>query len=147
MAQGGTARDLVARASVAIAAPPARVWEGLTNPEIIKKYMFGADVACDWREGSPLVIRGEWDGKPFEDKGMVVRVVEGRLLEYTHFSPASGVEDLPENYHTITVDLAEDGDRTVVSLAQDNNATEDERDRSASMWTTMLGTLRDVLES
>ena len=141
-----TSRGLVARTSIEIAVPAARVWDGLTNPDIIKKYMFGADAECDWREGSSLVLRGEWEGKPFEDKGTVLRVEEGRLLEYTHFSPLSGAEDLPENYHTITVELAEDGGRTVVSLAQDNNATDEERDHSASMWATMLGTLKDVLE-
>ena len=146
MDQERAAQGLVARASVAIAVPTAKVWDGLTNPDIIKQYMFGVDADCDWREGSPLVLRGVWEGKPFEDKGTVLRVEEGRLLEYTHFSPLSGVEDLPENYHTITVELEEDGGRTVVSLAQDNNATEEERDHSASMWATMLATLKDVLE-
>ena len=146
MSQERTPRGLVAQASIAIAVPPARVWDGLTNPDIIKQYMFGADAECDWREGSSLTLRGVWNGKPFEDKGTVLRVEEGRLLEYTHFSPLSGAEDVPENYHTITVELADDGDRTVVSLAQDNNATEEERDHSASMWATMLGTMKDVLE-
>jgi uncharacterized protein YndB with AHSA1/START domain len=146
MSQERTPRGLVAQASIAIAAPAARVWDGLTDPNIIKRYMFGVDAECDWHEGSPLILRGVWEGKPFEDKGTILRVAEGRLLEYTHFSPSSGAEDLPENYHTITVELAEDDDRTVVSLAQDNNATEEERDHSASMWATMLGTLKDVLE-
>ena len=146
MTQEGTTRGLVAHASMAIAVPAARVWDGLTNPDIIKQYMFGVDAVCDWREGSPLVLRGVWEGKPFEDKGIVQRVEEGRLLEYTHFSPLSGAEDLPENYHTITVELEEAGGQTEVSLAQDNNATEEERDHSASMWATMLGTLKDVLE-
>jgi uncharacterized protein YndB with AHSA1/START domain len=139
-------RGLVARGSIAIAASKARVWDGLTNPDIIKQFMFGVDAECDWHEGSPLILRGVWQGKPFEDRGTVLRVEAGRLLEYTHFSPMSGAEDLPENYHTITVELEEDDDRTVVSLAQDNNATEDERDHSASMWATMLATLKDVLE-
>jgi uncharacterized protein YndB with AHSA1/START domain len=146
MAQEQAVRGLVARASIAIAVPTRRVWDGLTNPDIIKQYMFGVDAECDWREGSPLILRGVWEGKPFEDKGTVLRVEEGKLLEYTHFSPLSGAKDLPENYHTITVELAEDGDRTVVSLAQDNNGTEEERDHSASMWATMLGTLKGVLE-
>jgi Uncharacterized conserved protein len=146
MSQEPTARGLVARASIEIAAPTPQVWDGLTNPDIIKQYMFGVDAECDWREGSPLILRGEWEGKPFEDKGTVLRVEEGRLLEYTHFSPLSGVQDRPENYHTITVELAEDGGRTEVSLAQDNNASEEEREHSASMWATMLSGLKGVLE-
>ncbi len=146
MSQERTARGFVARASIGIAVPTERVWDGLTNPDIIKQYMFGVDAICDWHEGSPLVLRGVWEGKPFEDKGTVLRVEEGRLLEYTHFSPLSGVEDLPENYHTITVELTDDGGRTELLLEQDNNGSEEERDHSASMWATMLGTLKDVLE-
>lgn len=146
MTQERTARGLVAESSVTIDVPPARVWDGLTNPDIIKQYMFGAQMDCDWREGSPLVLRGEWEGKTFEDKGTVLRAQKERLLEYTHFSPLSGAEDLPENYHTVTIELVQDGERTVVSLAQDNNATEEERDQAASTWATMLGTMKDVLE-
>ena len=141
-----TPRGLVAHASVEIAASASTVWQGLTDPATIKQYMFGADVDCDWREGSPLTLRGEWEGKPFEDKGTVLRAEPGRLLSYTHFSPTSGMPDAPENYHTITVELADAGDHTDVALSQDNNATEDERDNSAAMWSKMLGTLKDVLE-
>ena len=141
-----TARGLVARVSIEIDAPVARVWDALTNPDVIKLYMFGVDAVSDWREGSPLVLRGVWEGKPYEDKGTVLRVDEGRLLEYTHFSPLSGAKDVLENYHTITVELSEDAGRTDVSLAQDNNETDEERDHSAAMWATMLRTLKDVLE-
>jgi uncharacterized protein YndB with AHSA1/START domain len=148
MDQQRTAKDLVATSTVTIEVPRARAWEGLTDPAIIKQYMFGVDVECDWHEGSPLVMRGEWEGKPFEDKGTVMRAEEGRLLEYTHFSVSSGAEDVPENYHTITVTLeGKDDDTTTVSLEQDNNASEEERDISAATWDTMLGRMKDVLES
>jgi uncharacterized protein YndB with AHSA1/START domain len=146
MSEERTPRGQVARASITIDAPSARVWDALTNPDMIKRYMFGVDARSDWQEGSPLVLRGVWEGKPYEDKGTVLRVEEGHLLEYTHFSPLSGVDDVPENYHTITVELASDDGRTVVTLAQDNNATDEEREHSATMWATMLGTLKDVLE-
>jgi hypothetical protein len=48
-----------------------------------------------------------------------------RRLRYTHFSPLSGEPDVPEHYHTVTVDLTEDEDGTLVALTQDNNASED----------------------
>jgi hypothetical protein len=31
----------------------------MTNPEIIKQYMFGTNVISDWKEGSPIVWKGE----------------------------------------------------------------------------------------
>jgi uncharacterized protein YndB with AHSA1/START domain len=37
-------KQLVAKASITIDAPVAKVWEALTNPEMIKQYMFGTNV-------------------------------------------------------------------------------------------------------
>ena len=47
--------NLIAQASKTIAAPVAAVWEALTNPALIKQYMFGTDVVSDWREGSTAI--------------------------------------------------------------------------------------------
>ena len=41
------------------------------NPEAIKQYMFGTNVVTDWREGSPITWKGEWQGKSYEDKGVM----------------------------------------------------------------------------
>ena len=53
--------------SISINAPIAKVWDALTNPMIIKLYLFGTDVATDWKEGSPIFFRGNWHGKPYEE--------------------------------------------------------------------------------
>ena len=63
-------KDLIARASVAIGAGSAEVWNALVTPAAIKEYMFGTNVDSEWKEGSPIVWRGEWQGKPYEDKGV-----------------------------------------------------------------------------
>ena len=36
-------KNLIARASMAINAPGAKVWDALVNPEAIKQYMFGTN--------------------------------------------------------------------------------------------------------
>jgi len=82
----------VATASTTIHAPASAVWDALVNREKIKQYMFGTDVVSDWKEGSPIVWKGEWKGRPFEDKGRVERVTPERLLEYTHINHAVKVE-------------------------------------------------------
>ena len=79
--------------------------EGLTDSEMIQRYMFGAIVETDWKPGSPIAWRGEWNGKPFEDKGEVLEVLPYKFLKLTHFSPLSGQEDRPENYHTLEYEL------------------------------------------
>jgi uncharacterized protein YndB with AHSA1/START domain len=140
------AEKLIARASTLVDAPVAKVWDALVTPATIKRYMFGATVVSDWKKGSPIVWKGEWQGKKYEDKGVIQRIERPRLLEYTHYSPLSGEPDVPESYHTVTIELAEKGEGTKVSLAQDNNATEQARAHSEKNWTTMLAGLKKELE-
>lgn len=136
----------IAKAETTINATADKVWDALTNPEMIKKYMFGATVISDWKEGSKIIWKGEWEGKSYEDKGKILRFEPKRSLQYSHFSPLSGLHDNPENYHIVTIDLAEKDRQTVVSLTQDNNANEKEKDHSEKNWKMMLGSLKKLLE-
>ncbi len=138
--------NLIAKASITINAPVSKVWEALTNPEIIKKYMFGADVISDWEEGSEIIWRGEWQGKNYVDKGKILRIEKNEILEYSHYSPLSGKEDVPENYHIVTIELFYEDGKTIVELSQDNNENEKERVHSQKNWETMLGSLKKVVE-
>ena len=139
-------RNLIARATITINAPREQVWEALVNPDAIQQYMFGTHVVSDWQEGSPIVWKGKWQGKPYEDKGVILQFKPGRIIQYSHFSPLSGLPDKPENYHTVTVELSADGNRTLVTLDQDNNASEEERAHSEGNWEMMLASLKQFLE-
>src|SRR5256885_2077621 len=88
----------------------ARVWDILTNPAETKKYMFGCETVSGWKPGSPLLWQGEYEGRPMVFvKGYVVSISPGNHLAYTVFDPNSTMEDIPENYLTVTYDLAEEG--------------------------------------
>ena len=137
----------IAKSSIAIDAPRAKVWHALTDPATIAKYMFGAKVESDWREGRTITWKGEWKGKPYEDKGKILKMKPEQTLQYSHYSPMSGAPDVPESYHTVTIDLSGKGDRTDVTLTQDNNASDAEREHSEQNWTTMLQSLKKVVES
>ena len=138
--------DHVATAHAEIAAPGERVWEALTDPEQIEQYMFGSSVSTDWKPGSPIVWTGEYEGKRFEDKGRIVEVERPRRLELTHFSPSSGLEDRPENYHTLVYELEEHSGTTRLSLTQDNNPTPEAAEHSRANWQTVLAGLKQVVE-
>lgn len=138
--------QLIAKATVSINVSLATVWDALTNPEVIKQYMFGTDVDSDWKEGSTIVWKGVWEEKPYEDKGIILKIEPQKLLQYSHFSPLSGAPDVPENYHTLTYELTEKGQNTFVSLTQDNNANEEAREHSQKMWETMLESMKKILE-
>ena len=138
--------DFVATAETEIEAPPKRVWTALTDPDEIEKYMFGSRVVTDWKPGSPIVWKGEYEGKKYEDKGKILEFEPERRLRVTHFSPLSGDEDVPANYHTVTYELEGNGGRTHVALSQDNNATAEAAEHSKSNWEKMLSGLKEIVE-
>jgi uncharacterized protein YndB with AHSA1/START domain len=135
----------LAVAETDISAPPERVWEALTDPDQLKKLWFGAEVTTDWKQGSPITWSGEWEGKPYQDKGEILEVDPGRRLKFTHFSPLTGQPDVPENYHTLTYELTGDA-TTHLKLTQDNNASEDEAKHSQDMWEMLVAKVKEAAE-
>ena len=138
--------DHIATAETDIDASTDQVWTALTDPSQIEKYMFGTHVVTDWEPGSTIVWKGEYEGKRYEDKGELVEVEPGRRLTMTHFSPLSGQDDIPANYHTLVYELEQRGTTTHLSLSQDNNASEEEAEHSRANWQTMLSGLKEVVE-
>ncbi len=113
-------KNLIAKATTSILSKKGKVWEALVTPKSIKKYMFGADVESEWRAGSEITWKGEFNGKKYQDKGVILKIEPEHTLQYSHFSPLSGKPDKPENYHTVTIKLAGSADKTEVSLLQNN---------------------------
>ncbi len=139
--------DHIAKVSDTVEAPIARVWDALVTPDIIKQYMFGAKVSSDWRVGSKISWSGEWQGKPYEDKGKILEFRPEERLSYSHFSPLLGKPDEPANYHRVVIELSERAGGTEVTISQDNNATDEARVHSAKNWRVMLDGLKQVLEA
>lgn len=132
--------------SITISAPAEKVWAALTEPDLRKKWLFGADTETDWREGSPIVHRGEWEGKPFEDKGEIKIFEPGHRLMHTHWSPLFGRPDSPENYATICYSLTELNGATEVGITEDNLETEEQKAKSDEVWRIALAELKRIAE-
>lgn len=138
--------NFVATSAITIDASPDRVWKVITDPAAVKEFMFGADLVTDWTVGGPIAWRGEWEGKPYEDKGEILEVDPGRKLVHTHFSPLGGEEDKPENYHTLTWTLQDQDGATTLTLSQDNNASEDAAEHSQGMWDMLVADVKKIAE-
>ena len=138
--------DLTASASTTIEAPADDVWTALTTPETIKQWFFGVDTETDWSPGSPIVHRGEWQGKPYEDKGEIVRIEPPRLLVHTHWSDLSGVPDSPEHYQEVTWSLTERDDATELTVSETNLPSEQATATSEQTWPIVLANLKELLE-
>ena len=138
--------NLIAKASTSISAPASRVWEALTNPEIIRQYLFGTQAVSDWKEGSPLEFKGEWEGKNYLDKGIILKSEPEKIFQYTYLSSFSNLPDRPENYANVTYELHQDDGETILTVKQENIANEEARKHSEKNWEHVLKTLKDLLE-
>jgi uncharacterized protein YndB with AHSA1/START domain len=138
--------DLGSTTSVTVQAPIEQVWAALTTPERIKEWFFGVDTRSDWTPGGELVHTGEWQGRPYEDKGTIVRIEPPTLLEHTHWSPMSGVPDEPQHYETVRWRLSERGAATELTVSESNLPSEEARELSEQSWRMALDELRQLLE-
>ncbi len=112
-------KPLVVTSMITINASASKVWDALTNPEQTKKYMFGCETVSDWKVGSPLLWRMDYEGKDFVAvKGTIVAIEPGKFLAYTTIDPNSIIEDIPENYLTVTYDLATQNGQTIFTVTQ-----------------------------
>ena len=113
-------QPLTIKNSIDIHGPAAKVWNALTNPEETKKYMFGCEALSDWKVGSPLIWKGNFNGvELIAVKGVVKAFQPNRYLEYTVIDPNNPkIPDLPENYLTVTCTLSEQGDVTSITVTQ-----------------------------
>ena len=137
---------ITGKAAITINATAEKVWEALTTPKIIKQYFFGTDAISDWQVGSPLIFKGEWQGKQYEDKGTILEIVPQKLLRYSYWSSMSGIEDKPENYVTITYEISgEDNDITLMVI-QENIPDEKTKAHSEENWNKVFGDLKNLLE-
>ncbi len=133
--------DFIAKSEVFIHAPRTRVWRALVEPEVATLYMFGATIETDWSIGGSISWKGEWDGRAYEDNGIVLRFEPEHTLQFTHAGGAS-----PDHVHTVTIGLGEHDGTTRVTLVQDGNDNEEEREQAGRSWQSMLEGLKLLVE-
>jgi len=137
---------LIAEASISVDATPAQVWKVLTTPSLVKKYLMGTDVKSDWREGASIEYSGEYNGKKYHDKGVIKKFEPEKVFQSTYWSSMSGKVDKPENYNLVTYRISNVAGKTVVTISQDNNADEKEKEHSTENWKMVLKKLKEVVE-
>lgn len=139
-------KTFTSKSAIAINAPTSKVWDALTKPELIKQYLFGTEVTTDWQVGSPIIYKGEWEGKAYEDKGKVLQIEKEKLLVSTFWSSLSALADIPENYKTVRYELSADDKGTRLTITQDNNNSQEEADHSRQNWKMVLEGIKKLVE-
>jgi uncharacterized protein YndB with AHSA1/START domain len=116
--------QLIVKNSIIINASAEKVWDALINPKQTKKYMFGCETVSDWKPGSTLLWKGNYEGKEMIFvKGNIVSIEPGKYLAYTVIDPNnSAMEDIPENYLTVTYSLTNENGQTLLTVTQGDYA-------------------------
>jgi uncharacterized protein YndB with AHSA1/START domain len=137
--------DLSTESVITIDAPATKVWEALTTPDLIKKWFLGVDTITDWKVGSPIIHKGEYQGRPYEDKGTVLEFDPPRLLVHTHWSPVSGLPDTPQHHQRVSWALADSDGMTELTVREVNIPSEEAKVISERSWHTVLENLKRLL--
>jgi len=131
---------------IKIIADNLEVWEVLTNPALIKQYLFGTETISDWKVGSEIIFQGDYENMKYRDQGIIKIFDIGNTFQYTYFSSFSELENVPENYNLITYSLSESDGTTVLSLKQDNIRSKKAYDHAEKSWDYVLAQIKEMAE-
>jgi uncharacterized protein YndB with AHSA1/START domain len=135
---------------VKIDASPFQVWQVLTNPEIMKQWIMPdieITISTDWTVGSPMIIRGNMNGKNFENIGTVLQFDPEKTLQYSHLSSLSRLPDRLENYSLVAFRLEPMEKQTVLTLTISNFPTESIYQHLAFYWNVTLEGIKRLIEA
>ena len=128
--------------SILIDAQPSTVWEHLTIPDLIVKWMaepeMQLEISTDWKVGKSIIIKGIHYAK-FENKGLVLQFEPARLLQYTHLSSLSHLPDVKESYTVIRFQLLAIDNQTELTVRVENFPTESIFKHHEFYWRGTLG--------
>jgi uncharacterized protein YndB with AHSA1/START domain len=136
--------------SIRINASLNAVWEALTQPGLMKRWMSDSEIeiVTDWEVGSPIIINVQDVSykTAFTNTGIVLQFLKDKVLEYSHLSSLSRLPDQAENYTIIRFTLQPEDGHTLLELNLNNFPTESHYKHIDFYWTITLDVLKRFVE-
>ncbi|MGR8932204.1 MAG: SRPBCC family protein [Gammaproteobacteria bacterium] len=132
---------------IRIAAPTSKVFDALSDPEQIVQYYPIKSVTSSQEVSGPILFKGEVDGAPFTDYGIIEILERPQRFRYHYWSDNHGTADTPENRMVIDYQLSCDGDDTLLTLIHSNLLSADRQAMMTPVWDFLLGCLKNYAES
>lgn len=140
--------------TISINASVTKVWDALVDPTKTKKYMFGCETVSDWKVGSELLWKGNYEGKDMIFvKGTILKIEAEKFLSYTTIDPNSTIDDKAENYLTVTYELKTKSGQTILTVTQGDYSLVAEGDRryqeshnGGEGWNPILQEIKKLVE-
>ena len=132
--------------TIRIDATKEKVWETLTKPESVKLWQYGSELITNWKAGSDIRFRTEWEGKVFEQWGKIIEFQPIELLKYSLFAPRPDLEDKLENYFIMTYRLTTETGQTKLEIIQEDNRPHAVQEELQGEENPILQALKKVAE-
>lgn len=136
--------------SILIETSPKTVWNYLTAPAFMKKWMgdeeMEIDILSDWKIGGSFVIKG-FHHIPFENRGTILQFEVEKVFQYEYLSSMSGLEDVPESYTRISFYLAPMDGHTELTVQAENFPTFEIYKHWEFYWNGTLGIIKWRIEN
>lgn len=123
-----------------------KVWNALTDKEMIKQYFWGTETITDWKEGSPISYTGIWDGATYEDKGFILKIEKDKIFKHTYWSSFWGTEYNTDDFSVITYELIDNSHQTTLIITQEGFKDKQSCDHSIENWKGVLNNIKNMLE-
>ena len=123
---------------ITINSPIENVYSALTDSDEIPKYYPLQSVESDWVEGNEILYKGEINGTPFTDFGVIEELTKPRIYRYRYWSDNHGTERTEQNHITIEYRLEAVSVGTKLTVTQANI-------KSKGMYEMMEGQVWDYL--
>lgn len=134
--------------SIHVKAPVKTVWETLTNPVNMEKWLSdpALSVKSEWKIGSEITFSGKWHGVVLKDKGTLLAFEPYSLFSYNYWSSLSHLPDTLNNRSVITFRLTDLGDETGLHFSQENLKGEAVVEHVQFYWNVTLGIIGNMAE-
>lgn len=135
--------------TVIINAIPETVWSTLTDFTLMKQWMgeseMNLEIITDWYVNGPIIISGFHHAK-FQNKGTVLKYEPNRLIEYSHLSSLSRLEDKQENYSILRFQLSPLQQQTALTLTIESFPTETIYKHLCFYWRATVEKIKTISE-
>jgi uncharacterized protein YndB with AHSA1/START domain len=138
---------ITSKSTIHVNASKQKVWDALTKPELVKKWQYGSDVLTDWKVGSEIRFRVEWDSKVFEQWGKILEVIPNELIKYSLFFPRPDLEDKEENYFIMSYHISELENAVRLEIIKEDNRPGAVKEKESTEENPVLIALKEIIES
>jgi uncharacterized protein YndB with AHSA1/START domain len=138
---------ITSTSAIVIKSSRQKVWDALTGPELVKKWQYGSELLTDWKVGSSIKFRTEWQGKIFEQWGQIIEVVPNVRLKYSLFFPKPGLDDKQENHFIMTYLLSGPENNVTLEIHKEDNRPGAVNEEQSKTGNPVLMAFKELVET